>query len=686
MKRNLILIGLMVALPLLGFDVKSVFDDNVQIFRESDNPGNAIQGFETIVNAYDLGEIESPEAFSYYIESLEYLCVLYYNRGERETVRTLFEKIVREAPAHQLDRPFISPRIVREFSDFRESIVGYLKIGTEVENPEVSTGTLTLDRDASGRYPVPAGEHTLRVSKVNYQPVTETAMVQPGSTVQLDVQLERTHAAVQLVTEPAGVEVFLDGVRVGETGGSASSQYVSDYDATIQELGLNPSMLSDTLVINGVNPGDHVVELRKDCYKPVRLDLAQLELRDYLFKPVRLERSIGFLIVEAASADQTGDLFVDGRRVGTLPIRDLEVCSGDHQLKVAFPNGTFIKTVTVEEGERRIVRAIPKPTLLFVGIKPIDQNKAIIEDVRRRLLTDLRKIPFYNLEANDSYTNAIDGLMKQDGNVLTSIREDYGQALVVFGVEKRVKLKRYVDIVVLNTELYHAEPYPIDPADPATFQELVRAVGDMPPLTEAYAGVVAVDDPDLGRPVIIKSHVDTVSVGDVILKVNGDEVNDTASFYDILKPGQTILAVQRGGSVQQATVQVELRPVIMRQNLHSLSYNSAYLYFRSGASSSRNPVETASARLNLAMCMLRFRNVEQAFDTLSLIQLPDEPGISAGTVLYLKGLCYQEIESWMNLQTLFRNYEFNEEATVINSRGMRVKDLIDFTFQYLRTQ
>ncbi len=686
MRRVIVLIVLIMTVPSMGFDVKSVFEDNVQIFRESDSPGNAIQGFETIVNAYDLGEIEGDAAFGYYIESLEYLCVLYYNRGERETVQTLFEKIVRADPAHQLNRPFISPRIVQEFNQFRESIVGYLKIQTEVENPEVTTGTLTLERDASGRYPVPSGEHTFRISKMNYKPVTEAVVVQPGSTVQLDVKLERTHAAVQLVTEPSGVEVYLDGVRVGETEGAASQQYLEDYKTTIQELGLNPSMLSDTLEINGVNPGDHVVELRKDCYKPVRLDLTQLELRDYLFKPVRLDRSIGFLIVEAASADQTGDLFVDGRRVGTLPIRDMEVCSGDHQLKVAFPNGTFVKTVTVEEGERRVVRAIPKPTLLFVGIKPIDQNLSIIQEVKKRLLADFREIPFYNLESNDSYANAIDGLMNQDNKVLTSIREDYGQALIVFGVEKRVKLKRYVDIVVLNTELYHAEPYPIDPADPATFDRLVQAVGNMPPLTEAYAGVVAVDDPDLGRPVIIKSHVDNVLVGDLVLKLDGEEVNDCAGFYAALKPGQSTLDIQRDGAAQQVTVQVELRPVVMRQNLHSLSYNSAYLYFKSRASSARNDVEKASSRLNLAMCMLRFRNVEQAFDTLSLIQLPDQPGISAGTVLYLKGLCYQEIESWMNLQTLFRNYEFNEDATVINSRGMRVKDLIDFTFQYLRTQ
>jgi len=68
------------------------------------------------------------------------------------------------------------------------------------------------------------------------------------------------------------------------------------------------------------------------------------------------------------------------------------------------------------------------------------------------------------------------------------------------------------------------------------------------------------------------------------------------------------------------------------------------------------------------------------------VKLADGPGISAGTVDYLKGICYQEIGSWMDLQTLFHNYHYSDEATVINSRGMRVRDLIGFTFEYLRKQ
>jgi len=159
MKRRLALL-LIVCLPVLGFDVAEVFESNVQVFRESNNPVNAIHGFETIVNAYDLGEIEGPDAFDYYLKSLEYLCVLYYNQGELQTAQTLFEKIVRAAPAHALNRPFISPRIIQEFNDFREGIVGFIRVHSNVNQPELTTGTLTLMADSSGSYPVPSGSES----------------------------------------------------------------------------------------------------------------------------------------------------------------------------------------------------------------------------------------------------------------------------------------------------------------------------------------------------------------------------------------------------------------------------------------------------------------------------------------------------------------------------------------------
>ncbi|NOZ13621.1 MAG: hypothetical protein GXO69_08260 [Acidobacteria bacterium] len=684
--KKLILFIVIAALPVYSFDVASVFRENVQTFENSDNPGNAINGFQNIVNSYDLGEIKGKDAFNYYLKSMEYLIVLYSNKGDMKTVHTYFEKIIRSAPGHQLNKLFVSPKIIRDFNQMRRQMVGYLRIHCPVSGISVSAGTLKLTPNSKGLYTILAGDLSLRIEKVNYQPVTKDVTVAVGQTVDLKVEMIRTLASVTIMTDPAGAQVFMDGILVGQTSGTAPADYLKEHPDTVQALGLNPSTLSGYFVINRVTPGDHRVDLKKSCYKTVHLTLPALKKRDYLFQPVRMERSIGYLIVESGSDDQAGDLFLDGRRIGSLPIRDLEVCSGEHQLKVAFENGTFIKKLEIKEGEHRVVKAVPKPTLLFAGVKPLDANHGIVKQVQAVLERQFQKIPFYNAELDDSYLSAIDGLLKGDRKVIQNIRNDYGQSLIVFGVEKRVKLKRYVDIYILNTELYHPEKFTVDPADPRSGEKLVRAISVMPPLVENTAGIAVIRDPDRNLPVVISSSADSVHPGDIILSVNGKECGDEMSFYGALKVPETALQVERAGSAVDIRVKVEATPVVMRQNLNSLSYNSAYLYFLSKIQFPGTKARKAGAQLNLAMCSLRFRRFEEAFDTLSMVQLPDRPGISAGTVLYLKGICYKEIGSWIDLQTLFKNYHYNDGATVINSRGPRVRDLIDFTFEYLRKQ
>ncbi len=684
--KKLIVFLVIAVMPVFGFDVTSIYNENVQIFEDSDNPANAINGFQDIVNAYDLGEIKGKDAFHYYLNSMEYLIVLYSNKGDTRTVNTFFEKIIRSDPGHELNKLLISPKIIRSFNQKRSQLVGYLRINCSVPSPDVTAGTLKLKKNAKGLYTVLAGDLTLKIEKENYQPVVRQVTVGVGKTVEIKAELVRTMASVTILTDPAGAQVFLDGVLMGDTKGTAPVDYLKDHSETIRELGLNPSTLSDYFVINRVEPGDHILELKKNCYKPVQLKLSKLEKRDYQFKPVQLERSIGYLIVEAGGDDQTGDLFVDGRRIGSLPVRDLEVCSGEHQLKVAFENGTFIKKLKVEEGERRLVKAVPKPTLMFAGIKPLDNNLSIIRNVMGSLEKQFQSISFYNAETDKSYTSAIDGLIKGDQKVIANIRNDYGQSLIIFGVEKRVKLKRYVDIYVLNTELYHPEKFTLDPANPASENVFIRAISNMPGLVENTSGIAVVRDPDRGYPVVVDSVVSEVQKGDIILSVNGTKCTDESSFYKSLTVPVSKLEIERDGAVEAVSVSVETTPVVMRQNLNSLSYNSAYLYFLSGIQFPGTDAQKAGAQLNLAMCDLRFRRFEQAFDTLSMVRLPDRPGISAGTVLYLKGICYKEIGSWIDLQTLFKNYHFNDGATVINSRGPRVRDLIDFTFEYLRKQ
>jgi len=68
-------------------------------------------------------------------------------------------------------------------------------------------------------------------------------------------------------------------------------------------------------------------------------------------------------------------------------------------------------------------------------------------------------------------------------------------------------------------------------------------------------------------------------------------------------------------------------------------YNRAVLDLQEAAGRPGTPAATAAAKLNLAIVHMRLGNWDDAQAALKDVQLPDGPGVSAGTVAYLSGLC-----------------------------------------------
>ena len=72
----------------------------------------------------------------------------------------------------------------------------------------------------------------------------------------------------------------------------------------------------------------------------------------------------------------------------------------------------------------------------------------------------------------------------------------------------------------------------------------------------------------------------------------------------------------------------------------AILYNRALLDLRRRAAASSGP-SSAAANLNLAVVELRLGNFDGALTALGRVTLPDGPGVSAGTVQYLRGLCLE---------------------------------------------
>ncbi len=685
MKKILILfIVLLTVLNSFAIDYVSTFKQGEDIFFNSDNQTNAIPIFEGLVQSYELGELPQ-EAYPFYMKSLEYLCLLYLKKGDQNSSKDMLIKIIKINPAHKLNRSIFPRKLRNLYTQLKKGLVGYIDVKCPESDYQCLVDGKEAEKDESGKIPVLAGKHSVEITKPNFSTITKEFDIKVGETVTVDAPIIRIKASATILTSPPDVKVYLDGVYVGETQGTAPLDYLKQHVETIQELGVTPSELSNYFIINNLDKGQHVVELKRDCYKTEKFVLSIEELKDYFYKPFVLARSVGYLNIATTVFGLNGDVFVDGRRVGNLPVAKLEVCSGRHNIKVAFPSGFFIKTVDVQSDEVVKVNAVPKPSIVYAGIKPLKSGNIHFSNFEGNLISKLKEIKIFNTSDNKDYLSSVDGLLKGDKKVIEKIKEDYGESLVIFGIEKRVRLKRLIDFYIFNTDFFKIEQITVNPSDTGSVKRLIDFINSIPPIVEYTADVTVIRNPVENKPVVIESHNELLKKGDVILVVNGKEVFSEKDFYGELKTPSVKVKVQRGNQVLDLDLKVVKRPVQIRQNLNSLCYNSAYLYFKSNIN---NPdfdtIEVNSLKLNLGVCYLRFGMFENAFDVFSSINLPDTPGISAGTILFLKGVCYQEIGLWSDLQMLYNQYNYNENATIINSHGFKVKDLIDFTKAYLQ--
>jgi hypothetical protein len=73
----------------------------------------------------------------------------------------------------------------------------------------------------------------------------------------------------------------------------------------------------------------------------------------------------------------------------------------------------------------------------------------------------------------------------------------------------------------------------------------------------------------------------------------------------------------------------------------SVLYNRGLLDLQGSVRDAVTPVERSTANLNLAIVQMRLGNWGDALASLGQVTLPDGPGVSAGTVAYLRGLCLE---------------------------------------------
>src|SRR5438445_7926829 len=130
------------------------------------------------------------------------------------------------------------------FSSVRKVLVGYVAVSSKPAAARVTLvgGGETKDLGLTDFFPqnVLAGEYTVEIAKEGYRTESRTLSIAPRATETVQVDLVRTLATLNVVTEPVGVEVWIDGDLKITTGGSLAP----DLYELVRGKGLEPSRAS----------------------------------------------------------------------------------------------------------------------------------------------------------------------------------------------------------------------------------------------------------------------------------------------------------------------------------------------------------------------------------------------------------------------------------------------------------
>lgn len=282
-----------------------------------------------------------------------------WETGERQEADAILDRIVAIDP--RFDMPEVVPEALAErFADRRERRVGFLRIGLFPADAEVLVDGEVVD-PVPDLLPVLAGEHFVVARRPGYASDRQEVVVRANRTEGVGFTLERSSATLRIATSPSGATVVVDGDVIGRTAAAGSE-----------------TSESEPLVIEGLLPGWHDLEVTLADHRPFRQRIEVPQLSDYDLGTLVLERSLGVVLLRGLPAgatvrvdgepvdpeQQTGG---DGRPLASGAAR-LALPVGDHRIEVAAPGGVYEARVVVGDGDSVGLDVRVRPGLALLGI------------------------------------------------------------------------------------------------------------------------------------------------------------------------------------------------------------------------------------------------------------------------------------------------------------------------------
>ena len=623
----------------------------------------------------------------------------YYNIGLQEKAADSFRSLVQLNPQYSVSKEKVSPKVVDYFNSVKKALVGYLAVSSSPAGAKVSLNGDFLSLTDFFPLEVLAGEYTVEIAREGYRTETRTISIAPKATETLQVDLTRTLASAFVVTEPAGVEIWLDGQLRTTTSGTPGPELLE----VVRAKGLDPGRASGRTELGNLSLGSHNLEFRKKCYETLKRQIEVPEARDYETDGIKLQDSVGSL--QLRSEPPGGRIFLDGEAMGITP-KDLDaVCSGKHRIEVKHTSGKFIQDVVVGKDESLTLDCPIRPSLAYLGVVAESAaGERVAPDVDEKLIENLQKMATLNFvpapretvdRVLDSEKLARKALLpggSTEPDLLKKVTEKLAAALEVQGFLIALlpgeKLQRTAVLHLLAAGNTVPDTWDVSFGESASYMRFLTAVDRKATLYRPWTGLITVDSAMFeGVPVLrvvpgSPAAQAGVQPAEVLAAVDGKAVKQTSDLLAAVdaKKAKEKLALQfkgAGGAARALDVTLAETPQEIPLNDPSLLYNKVMMDLRQQVEGYPGTETAAFARLNLAICAMHFGDFAAAHEHLlkARTELPARPGLSQGTALYYLGLALERLGYKKEAMDAYRAAAGFKDATLFNNDGPSVAPL-----------
>jgi PDZ domain-containing protein/PEGA domain-containing protein len=659
---------------------------------------DAISEFNTVVEIYEGGKVQDvgADVIRKVAEALDLRARANFNQGDRDRARADFAKLLKVKIDYTIDAKMVSPKVIELFNEVKRENVGSLSVATDPPAAQAILGEEPLGRTPILGRPVMQGTYKLSLTLKGYADYQEDLIVTPHTELKKEIRLKPNARTLQFITQPANVNVVLDGQVVGTTFGTLPPEFQS----MVRDAGLDPARASAPLLVPSVSPGSHVVRFEKECFEPnprtinVSLDLERNTPQ--VFTPVLMKDDLGQ--IKIVSHPSGAEVFVDGKSQGATPLQQAAICAGEREIRlVKKDGGTWFERVRIRPGALNTLDARLRPTLLYLGTFRLDGwGRLNWSDEDKSLQEAMKGLGSVNQvrpsDALKAFRDAAIAQMTQPSEV-EEIRKGRGippqRVVDALGQFQADLLMAVFTVETGGTAVSTAFLYSSEQPEPdripidLTREQSVKAFLDrfdhVPDLQRPWIGA-AFADTLLGEGATVVRVVKGGPAaaggfvpGDQILSINNRKIT---SARELALPSawkekeRVTLGVQRESALQTLSLTVGTTPELLPMSSPDILYNKALCDYRQVSRGDDEPMSRSLALLNLGIAFMHFRAFDRALtEALNLANLPAGGGVSRGTVRYYQGLCLLKKELVPEARTAFQDAAAASDATLESNDG-----------------